>query len=57
LIAAEQVGRICYGLELNPTCCDVAIRRWQAFTGQTAVHGESGESFRESEERSHGRQT
>lgn len=56
LIAAEQVGRICYGVELNPSCCDAAIRRWQTFTGQTAVRGESGESFRESEERSHGRQ-
>ena len=56
LIAAEQVGRICYGIELNPIYCDVAIRRWQAFTGQTAIHGESGQSFGESEEGSHGRQ-
>ncbi|MGC2195340.1 MAG: DNA methyltransferase, partial [Terriglobales bacterium] len=56
LIAAEQVGRVCYGIELNPIYCDVAIRRWQAFTGQTAVHRESGRSFGESAEVSYGRQ-
>jgi len=56
LIAAERVGRICYGIELNPIYCDVAIRRWQTLTGQTAVHGESGQSFGESVEEAHGRQ-
>ena len=60
LMAAERVGRICYGIELNPIYCDVAIRRWQALTGQTAVHGESGQSFGESAgesaEEAHGRQ-
>lgn len=37
LIAAEQTGRICYGLELNPTYCDIIIARWEAFTGEKAV--------------------
>jgi DNA modification methylase len=34
LIAAETTKRSCYGLELDPTYVDVAIDRWQRFTGQ-----------------------
>ncbi|NRQ25993.1 Modification methylase DpnIIB [Aliiroseovarius sp. xm-g-7] len=45
LIAAETTGRLCYGVELNPTYVDVAIERWQAFTGEEAVLLESGETF------------
>jgi len=45
LIAAETTGRICYGVELNPVYVDVAIERWQAFTGEEAVLVDSGESF------------
>jgi len=30
---------------LNPAYVDVAIERWQAFTGQDALHVETGESF------------
>jgi DNA modification methylase len=37
LIAAETVGRICFAVELSPTYVDVALRRWQAFTGRRAV--------------------
>jgi DNA modification methylase len=29
LIAAERVGRVCYGIEIDPRYVDVAIRRWQ----------------------------
>lgn len=36
LIAAEQTGRICFGTDLEPTYCDVAVRRWEQFTGNTA---------------------
>jgi len=36
LIAAEQTGRKCYGMELSPAYCDVIIKRWEDFTGQTA---------------------
>jgi len=36
LIAAESTGRICHGLELDPLYVDVAVRRWQDFTGQAA---------------------
>jgi DNA modification methylase len=45
LIAAETTGRICYGVELNPAYVDVAIERWQSFTGSEAVLVETGESF------------
>ena len=37
LIAAEQLGRACRALEIEPQYCQVAIDRWEAFTGQTAV--------------------
>lgn len=36
LIAAEQLGRRCYGMEIDPAYCDVIVRRWENFTGQTA---------------------
>jgi DNA modification methylase len=45
LIAAERTGRICYGMELDPSYTDTIIRRWQTFTGKTAVHEKSGRSF------------
>jgi DNA modification methylase len=45
LIAAERVGRICRGLELDPLYVDAAIRRWQRFSGDGAVHTESGRRF------------
>jgi DNA modification methylase len=37
LIAAEQLGRVCYALEKSPLFCDVAVARWQAFSGSQAV--------------------
>ncbi|HEY8871377.1 MAG TPA: DNA modification methylase [Candidatus Limnocylindrales bacterium] len=36
LIAAETLGRRCYALEIDPKYCQIAIERWQAFTGRTA---------------------
>ncbi len=36
LIACEQLGRICYGIEIEPKYCDVAIERWESLTGKTA---------------------
>jgi DNA modification methylase len=47
LIAAERVGRICHGMELDSRYIDVAIRRWQKHTGDHAIHAESGKSFDE----------
>jgi len=37
LIAAEQLGRHCRAMELQPVFVDVAIRRWQALTGRAAT--------------------
>ena len=45
LMAAERVGRICYGMEIDPLYVDTAIRRWQAYTGGHAIHEASGRSF------------
>ena len=45
LIAAETTGRVCHGIELNPAYVDVAVKRWQQFTGQTATLQSSGQSF------------
>lgn len=45
IIAAEKLGKIGYGIELDPKYCDVIIKRWQDFTGQKAIHAETGEQF------------
>jgi DNA modification methylase len=45
LIAAEMEGRACHAVELSPGYVDVAIQRWQAFTGQVATLGADGLSF------------
>jgi DNA modification methylase len=45
LIAAEETGRICVGVELDPLYVDAAIRRWQKRTGKEAVHAVTGETF------------
>jgi DNA modification methylase len=37
LIAAEQLGRICYGMEIDPIYCDVICKRWTDFTGKKPV--------------------
>jgi DNA modification methylase len=47
ILAAERVGRRVYALELEPRYVDVAIRRWQSFTPQDAVHAETGSTFDE----------
>jgi DNA methylase len=36
LIAAETMGRRCFAMEINPAFCDLIVKRWEAFTGQTA---------------------
>ncbi len=37
LIAAEKAARICFAVELDPAYVDLAVRRWQAFTGKAAL--------------------
>jgi DNA modification methylase len=45
LIAAERTGRAAFGVELEPRYVDVAVRRWEALTGDQAKHASSGRSF------------
>ncbi|MHB8271187.1 site-specific DNA-methyltransferase [Bradyrhizobium sp.] len=45
LIAAESTGRVCFGVEIDPIFVDVAIQRWQAFSGQRATRQRDGVSF------------
>ena len=47
IIASEQTGRICYALELNPAYVDVAVKRWQDFTGKKATLESNGKTFDE----------
>ena len=35
-IAAEKLGRRCYAMEIEPRYVDVAVKRWQNFTGKKA---------------------
>ena len=39
IIAAEQLGRRCRAIEIEPKYCDVAVTRWETLTGQKAKRG------------------
>jgi DNA modification methylase len=45
LIAAERVGRRCFGMDIDPIYIDVKIRRWQRHTGGDAVLAATGLAF------------
>lgn len=45
IIAAEVTDRHCYAMELNPAYVDMAVIRWQNFTGKKAVHAVTGDHF------------
>ncbi len=47
LMAADAIGRIACGIELDPVYVDVTIDRWQKKTGKQALHAISGKSFDE----------
>jgi DNA modification methylase len=49
LLAAERTGRAARTIEIDPGYCDLAIRRWQARTGQSAIHVASRTSFADRE--------
>ncbi|QDU44519.1 Modification methylase DpnIIB [Symmachiella dynata] len=36
ILAAEQLGRRCFAIEIAPTFVDVAVQRWEQFTGKKA---------------------
>ncbi len=45
IIAGEMTGRCIYAMELSPQYVDVAVKRWQEFTGQKATLESSGQTF------------
>jgi DNA modification methylase len=45
LIGAEQTGRNCFVMELDPKYCDVIVKRWQDFTGKEATLEATGQTF------------
>ena len=42
-----MTGRTCYAIELSPAYVDVAVTRWQDFTGMSATLEETGETYGE----------
>lgn len=45
IIAAEMTGRSCHAIELSPAYVDVAVKRWQDFTGEQATLEADGRTF------------
>jgi DNA modification methylase len=45
LIAAQSCGRVCLAIEIDPLFVDLAVRRWQAFTGEKATRESDGAYF------------
>lgn len=53
LIAAQTMGIACVGIELSPAYVDVAVARWQTFTGEVATLESTGQTFAEVEAERH----
>lgn len=45
MISCEKNNRLCYGLELDEKYCDIAINRWQNYTGKEAILESTGETY------------
>ncbi len=45
IIACEQTARVCHAIEIDPAYVDMAILRWQGFTGRAATLEADGRSF------------
>jgi DNA modification methylase len=45
IIAAEMTGRSCHAIEISPPYIDVAVKRWQDFTGKQATLDGDGRAF------------
>jgi DNA modification methylase len=50
VIAAERTGRRARGIEIDPLYVDVAVKRWQAYTGKAAILAGTTKTFEEIEE-------
>jgi DNA modification methylase len=53
IMAAERIGRRAFAMDVEPRYVDVAVRRWQAFTGKDAVDVVSGQTFDELAKQTH----
>jgi DNA modification methylase len=53
LIAAQSCLRVCFAIEIDPLFVDLAIRRWQAFTGEPAVRESDRADFQNLDLASH----
>lgn len=51
IIAAQMTKRIAHAVELEPKYVDIAVTRWQTFSGADAVLSETGETFAQVRER------
>lgn len=47
IIAAERVGRRCFGVEIDPHFADIIIRRFERHSGEAAIHVATGKTFAE----------
>jgi DNA modification methylase len=47
IMAAEKIGRVAFGIEIDPAYVDVAVRRWQAFVKSEATLEGDGRTFDE----------
>lgn len=45
LVAAERTGRRARAIEIDPHYCDVALQRWQLYSGKSAVHAATNRPF------------
>ncbi|MDO8979411.1 MAG: DNA methyltransferase [Afipia sp.] len=45
LIAAEKVGRVARAIEIDPIYVDVAIKRWELYTGKSAILAATAQTF------------
>ena len=47
IIAAERVGRRCFGVEIDPHFADIIVRRFERHSGEPAIHIATGKTFDE----------
>lgn len=54
IIACEKLGRRSLSMELDPKYCDIIVKRWQDFTGQSATLESTGKTYAQLEEENDG---
>ena len=47
LIACEREGRKCFAMDIDPTYVDMAVLRWEQFSGKSAILDSTGQTFAE----------